>query len=190
MAQDEDPRVRKDFESIKDQKKACYMPISLLFNMSLCNLMLSMRTLNERINKKNSASRKDLHEEGEDSLAYLPHAEAALDLCQEMITRIFLPNRQLELAYKSKAMHEELAVIGTDSMKQKILRLLDGLKSVLCDDVHDLAKYGHYAAARSAQSARNQDQEESTDGDAREFKRLLLDDMRTWVREAFLNLKL
>ena len=45
-------------------------------------------------------------------MAHIPFAETSLDLCQELIIRLFLPNKELDLNYKSKSVDDELALIG------------------------------------------------------------------------------
>ena len=63
----------------------------------------------------------------------MPLAEASLDLCQELIIRLFI-NQDMESGKFSECMplHEELSLIGADLLKIRVNQLLEGLKQVLC----------------------------------------------------------
>jgi len=196
---DDKGKVSKMLKKLSHKKAPCYMPISLLFNMSLCHLMLSMSKLHEQIRRgmmpENADTLGHLVDAEKEPGAYTAHAEAAIDLCQELISRIFLPNKELEAAYQCKSMHEELQVIGVDIMKDKIYRLLDGLKSILCGDVRNLAKYARSLVSHNARKSPDRGEhghgeKDVENYDVKDFRRMLLDDMKKWVHEAFLSVKL
>ena len=89
----------------------------------------------------------------------------------------------------TKSLDDELNIVGPDLMKNKILSLLEGTRHVLCSEKN--LSHGQKSNSQGNNRSVGNDSglEVANDDNLNNFKQLLIEDMKSWTHQAFINYK-